>query len=264
MAVVVAGPEQPKDQTPRFHFDTAVLDPSDRFEAYRFLYAGGSDACAIGLHFSAAVSARPLDGMVLFERRLAQVSHERTPARVRGDDFEHVVLQLVLSGEMRVETPGRRFVVAPGEIVVFDMNRPQRTEIQNAHTLTCAVARSLVAEAIATLTDLHGTVMQGSRAGLVADMMVSLNRHAASLSGAEMAAAVGAFAEILRIGLRATGTATPPPPLDRRKLERACAAIERQLADPLLGPSHIAAEAEISRSRLYELFQPFGGVARQI
>ena len=81
-------------------FSTETMRPADRFEAYRSLYAGGTDAIRLGAQFSARLEARPLGEMVAFERWLDHVGHERTMRRIRQDGFEHFVMQLNLSGRL--------------------------------------------------------------------------------------------------------------------------------------------------------------------
>ncbi|MGF0536897.1 hypothetical protein ACQQ2Q_02805 [Agrobacterium sp. ES01] len=74
--------------------------------------------------FSAQVDARNYSKVLVFDRHLNDVSHERSTRRVNADGFEHGTLQLNLSGQRLVETQDNRLSVDPGQIVAFDMTKP--------------------------------------------------------------------------------------------------------------------------------------------
>jgi AraC-like DNA-binding protein len=61
--------------------------------------------------------------------------------------------------------------------------------------------------------------------------------------------------------VRAAGEA---PSADRIALEKALSLIDRELASPDLSPVRLESALALSRSRLYRLFEPFGGVRAAI
>ena len=96
----------------------------------------------------------------------------------------------------------------------------------------------------------------------MADFMASLTRNARTLSADAVNGMVGIFSELLMITLRQDdGTASAEA---RGKLKLAQELIEEGLSRHDLDPAVIAAKAGISRSRLYEMFKPHGGVASYI
>ena len=251
-------------ERPVVRFSSAELSPEDQFEAYRNLYAGGTDAIRIGPQFSARLEARPLGEIIVFERWLNHVAHDRTMGRVRQDGFEHFVIQANLSGVLVAHTPDHVAQVKPGDVVIFDTRRAYRTECENAHILTFSVARYVVERAFVGADELHGRVLAYPHCALLSDFMVSLNRHAASLSELALTTMMDVFSEMLAISLRAVDKTQLLNVSASSKLASAQRVIEEELPQRDLEPDLIAKRIGVSRSRLYELFKPLGGVAHYI
>lgn len=244
-----------------FTFDSAEIEDSEPFEAYRALYSSGSDASCAGPNFRARVEAQPLGRLVLFERWLNDVAHERTAQRARGDGFEHFTLQLNLAGCLKFTVPDGAHEVLPGEIAVFDMTRPQRTEARDAHILTFSVAREMIEAISHNATGLHGRVLSSQDGGLLSDLMQALVRRSASLVLQRQDRLMLAFGEVMAMAF--TGSA-PPRDLPLEALERARVLVDANLGSKQLSPDWLAERAGLSRTRLYDLFRPLGGVSRYI
>jgi AraC-like DNA-binding protein len=93
-------------------------------------------------------------------------------------------------------------------------------------------------------------------------MMRSLFTAAATLTVSEAEATVDAIILVARASLNAAFARAGSQP-DRSSddlMARALTFIERNLADPLLSAERIQAYLALSRSRLYRLFEPEGGV----
>lgn len=258
--------------------DTITLGPDqiatdrtdDAFEAYRALYSGGSDVDRLGNGSSdgplrTAVVAHRLPRMLLFDRRLAGISHARSPRRVARDGFDHVAVHLVLAGSLMLEVPGAIRRIEAGSLALFDLTRPQRTWTEGAHLVTASIARDRLDAATLDDLDLHGLVLGPREAGLVTDFARSLAAHAAALTPQIAGAATDSLCLMLGAtlaGLRDKDTPLPPPVASVRARARAVAYIAQHLGDRGLTSADIAAGAGLSRSALYRLFEPAGGVAR--
>lgn len=246
-----------------FSFSTDDLPEAERFETYRRLYAGGTDATQTGPGFHAHVRAISLGRIVAFERRLNAVAHERTAERVRQSGFEHFTVQLNVSGRFLAHAGAGPRSVEPGQIVLFDMTQPMRNEADQAHILTFSVAREIVESAVPDASRLHGHILSSDMCGLLADYMMSLVNRAPTLAAPAAAGATRVFATLLTSALNA-GVPHALDPAAMTRLERARRHIEQHLASPDLGPDTIASAIGVSRSTLYALFQPLGGVAKYI
>lgn len=247
-----------------FTFDSGA--EAGGFEGYRTLYAGGSDVTATGERFRARVDAHRLGRMIVFDRRLGGVMHSRDGARVRRDGFDHFTLQLLCSGRFHGGSPGNERVLNPGDVILFDMTRPQRTRADGAHFVTVSLARDVVEAVLPDARRHHGEILPASEAGLLADLMESLARRAGSLSPEAAGRTSRALAELLAGAFGAPDSIAESAldvAVDLRR-QRAEAYIEAHLHDPRLDPERVADALALSRTTLYGLFAASGGVARHI
>lgn len=101
---------------------------------------------------------------------------------------------------------------------------------------------------------------------LLADFLSSLARRLARLRPSDLPGIVDATQRLVAVcAASATGPAAQErDPGNMRLLERARRTVRRRLADADLSPAALAEELFVSRSRLYRLFEPFGGVAAYI
>lgn len=251
---------------PPHAFTFSSTDAPDGFERYRDLYKSGSDVAAAGAGFSASMKAHQVGRMLVFDRHLRAVEHSRDPARVRRDGFDHFTLQLLRAGRFHGGALGDEQRMRPGEVVLFDMTRPQRTRADDARFVTISIARDLVERAAPNARRHHGQPLPAAVSGLLGDLMVSLVRRGAALPPTASDGVARALAELLAgalAGVEPVGDASAVV-LATQRLERAQACIERRLSDPRLDAEAVAAAAGLSRSVLYRLFEPLGGVSQFI
>lgn len=250
--------------TPSFTF--ASETETTGFDAYRDLYAAGSDVAATGAPFHARVDGHRFEQLLLFERHLAGVAHSRNPARVRRDDFDHFTLQLLCDGTFRGGPIGSELALAQGDIILFDMTQPQRTLAEGAHFLTVALPRDVVEAAAPHAGKFHGTILPRANTGLLGDLLRSLARRGDTVPANSAVHVSRAVAEFLAIAISTDvpEAAVPPARLTAMRLERAQAFIDARLGDSRLDAATIASGIAVSRSVLYRLFAPAGGVAQYI
>ncbi len=239
----------------------------DGFGAYHDLYAAGSTVSRLGPTFRAAVTAHRFPGFLMFERSIAGAVHHREEARVRHDGLDHFNLQMLRNGRMAAGLPGEERPMRPGDIVVFDTTRPQRTVVDGADYVVLSLSRDAVEAALPDARRLHGVVLPRRAAGLLGDFVLSLLRNAPTLS-VDLAALGGDMVVGLLAGA-AGGVAGAEPDAasdDAFALHRARAEIyiDAHLSDPTLDADGIAAALGLSRSALYRAFARTGGVARRI
>jgi AraC-like DNA-binding protein len=176
--------------------------------------------------------------------------------------MEHFTLQLNLSGQLIAEVPSGIRNVAPGEIILFNMTRPQRTILKNAHLLTFSVSPEVVEAASPDAANLHGAVLSGPKSGLLADFMVSLVRRRIADEADAISGATLMFHQALAMALNGQGVALSGNSDDA--LQRVKLLIESRLTARELSPEWLARNAGLSRTRLYDLFKPAGGISRYI
>jgi AraC-like DNA-binding protein len=248
----------------RFSFSSQALAEEDAFAAYALLYDNGSDVSRGKGAFHAEVRAWRLEGLLLFERRLSGVIHSRS-TRAGNDGFDHVVLSLVLSGQVTGGPESGFDKAVAGDIYVTDTGQPSRTEFVSAHVLTASVSREIIEAARGTTAGLHGRILTAPRNLMLADFLQSLARNGDAIESEAQPGLSRAFIHILASvedqGVRASNEARRRDYLRRATVERM---IGETLSDLSLSVATLSRGTGISRSALYRLFEEQGGVARLI
>ncbi|MBB3937975.1 helix-turn-helix domain-containing protein [Aureimonas phyllosphaerae] len=253
-----------KSPSTRFEFDSTMFDGDEAFGRYHDLYAGGSDVHRMGPDFRARFEAHRLGSLVLFDRHLNDVAHERTAARVSGDGFSHFTLQLVVSGQMLAEQGGEVQDVRPGEIILFDLTRPQRTTAIDVHLLTFSVPHEIVKRSSLHVEGLHGRILGSAQSGLLGDVMTSMVTRQLSAVSGDPEPVVAIFEAALALALRVEDAAVLRDRNEAAAHERIRFVVEANLTKRELDPAMVAHLAGVSRTVLYDLFKPLGGISRYI
>ena len=255
-------------------FTTDVLQGEQRFEAWRSSIAVIFDVAPLahdGLDcFKASVTARHLGALLAGDLHFSSQQFSRSAARVARDGVDHYLVQWYRSGGFVGQHDGHvDMQVRAGDITVFDLGRTQRTHAAPSHVLSLVVPRETLDEALggAALTDLHGAVLRHGTVlnGLLSDYLRSLHQRLPEVTLAEAPAVVQATAQMLAACLRP----------NQRTLAQAreevqgvtLARIQRHIAQNLgtpLSPELLCRTFGISRSLLYRLFEPLGGVAHYV
>lgn len=243
------------------HF-TSQADAVQGLDVYRELYSSGADVTGLDAAFFAEVTAWRLAGILLFDRRLAGVAHERSPERVRRDGFDHFTVQLVVEGQFHLDNGGGFVRVNPGQIALGDTSLPMRNRVTAARVITASVARDVLQAALGSTAGLHGRIIDEDKALLLADYMKSLAARAPDIGEADLPAVSRAFIDLLTV---AAGAAELGRGADLRRLEFARREsvkrfIEANLEIELTAET-IGDVTGVSRATLYRIFQPDGGLS---
>jgi AraC-like DNA-binding protein len=183
----------------------------------------------------------------------------------RGGD--QISLFVLTSGVLESVYGERERKVSAGDVVIIDY----ACEIESRSSEFSMIYLMMPRDAVPPLLlgpSIHGTVLAASSAAgrLLRGAIETLIETVDGLSLAEADAAtqsVFKLAEGMFEGAyaRAAGQA---PSTDKSVLEKAFSLIDRELANPDLSPTHLESALALSRSGLYRLFEPFGGVRSAI
>lgn len=255
-------------------FSNADLPAAQRFEAWREqilpvaeiapLEDGSSDG-------PVSFATWDLGAFAFFQEENPGARFARTRRRVRTAPADHWYVFLPRSGSNWTVSDGggaagRISRGAPGQPGFYSLASACHGAMAPMRTSALFVPRDLFAAEAGLLDRLDNTILSSPLGGLLADYLTVLERHLPAMTTArvpEIADATRAMllacliperdrlqeaAHGLSIGLR----------------ERARAVVRERLGDPTLGPGEIARALGLSRSALYRLFEPQGGVARYI
>ena len=189
----------------------------------------------------------------------------RTRALISSSPLDHIQIFRLDKGQVAADYDGRQVDLRAGDIVVLDYMRPMRSKAGAFASSSLLLARD---SAPARFKDgeLHGCVLAAaSPAGRL------LGRHldavfdlVGTLALDEAEAAVGALFALAAALWSTSKAGSSTDDDDLEMFDRAVAMIVTRLGDPKLIPPSIAQALGISRTRLYTLFEPHGGVSAMI
>ncbi|MCJ2048668.1 helix-turn-helix domain-containing protein [Methylobacterium sp. J-070] len=205
-----------------------------------------------------------LGNAILCRASASGLRFERERGLVARMGVDHILAQLRLSGRARIAAGGERDC-APGDICLFDLSRPLSASSTDYQALTVVLPRPLFGADQGALDTLHGAVIRGETpfGRMLNAHLRALRAHATGFSAAEAAAAAQATAVLL--GTAALGTSgdaragAAPDGAPFLLLMRRF--IEAELAAPDLNAETLGRRFGVSRSALYRLFAPLGGVS---
>lgn len=249
---------------PRTLFTTDSLPERDRFEAWRSLFSAHDlDADPVG--FSGSIETVRVGAMALRVMDAAPQGPARSRSQIRRDAQDGFVLHLSRHA-YSVETERGVTEVPAGAVSLNDLSQPyRRSRVPETGSLILALPRSSIASVLPDEEALHGLILNGGAGRLLADHIRSLAaiRHAiTTLDAAHIAqATLHMVAACTRPSLEAVAHASGP--LDAARLRAAKQFLRGHLSTPLRVDA-MAKALGLSRSQLYRLFEPEGGIARSL
>lgn len=214
------------------------------------------------------VQRRSVDGSITVQHlgamevaRVAASSHQvvRTPRLIAAASDDYYKFSLQLSGECRITQDGRRTVLRPGDLTIYDTTRPYRMVFEHDFSMLVAMfPRALLRvpdEAIAGVT---ASRLPG-RHGLGALVSAFLPQVLRELDGVSSATAGRLSDHVLDLLTtmfleRSSLHSDDPRPQRNATLLQVKAYVERHLGDPGLTPERIAAANHMSVRSLHHLF----------
>lgn len=257
---------------PSSWFATSELTPAERFEAWRqsmsvFLdpSLGDRDAAA---SFAAEIEGYLLDDIVFSRGRASCQKFDRQSLKIARDGLEHYMIQLFFYGHMEMNLHGRTIRNRPGQIVGFDLGEIMDSVNSDFDMLCVIVPRARLAPFLAQPDSLHGLIpaVDDGSGLLLANYMRTLYRAAPMLSPAEASASAHALLDLIASAFNNAAMGRDNGYERRRQflLLRAQQFIRDNLGSPRLSPEYIATNIGVSRSSLYQVFEPVGGIAEYI
>lgn len=258
---------------PHLTLSASGLSDPDSFETYRqavsMIFDATLDDWQQQPDFRVHVDCVQLGPMLFSQASMSNAAYryERSMRKVAQVGADAVLVQIILAGSDVRVVKGEAVISGPGDVFICDLTRTISTKAQDCQNFTFVFPRSLLGLPEFELDGLHDIHLPASSTQaklLLAHIrMLWTERDRISLPDAAM------FAQSTA-GLIASLTANSIDD-DVRQAHAARAEIARvqhfvdcNLMDPELGPDMICSRLGFSRSSLYRLFEPLGGVASYI
>ena len=257
---------------PRTVFSVDTFQPNERFSVWKesisFIFDVEAAKDIQQDQFKAMVDARMFGQLVLARTTTQQQIWNRSEQNIAKDCMNHFMIQIFEAGCMWYERDGQQIIVDQSGIIIFDLSRTSQTWTNDFTNLSIILPRHLLEPHLRKPDDLHLHFLPGSMplASLLIDHVKSLKSMADMLKFQQAMDANPATISLLAACLNNAEMEhlceTPKHDAALGMLARKY--IEEQLHDTDLSADKLALMMSISRSRLYEIFKPYGGVRAYI
>lgn len=222
--------------------------------------------------FAGSVRSETLAHLQVSEVSSVTQTCRRTPQLAGRDDREYLQVGMLARGTAVVEQDGRRSVLYPGDLALYETGRPFTWSFGGDWTLrvfTWPRASVDLAAAESASATAHRLDARSGLGGIVAAVLGGLVSSPPSLSGpgaARVADEVGGL--VATLAAEHAGAADPVAATERSRAElreRVEHWIAEHLDDPDLGPASVAAAHFVSTRQLHRLYAGSGDtVTRRI
>jgi AraC-like DNA-binding protein len=247
----------------RTNFSTRSVPPDQRHDHYRREVLTALDARDPEPGFTANITALRLGPHAFYVTETGGQTMFRTPEMIAADGLDHYIVQFNIAGSHTGDFDGVPFAFGPGEVGICDLSRPMLMHSTTVKVLTTFLPRADV-EAVAPDIALHGMVLDANRAGLLIEHLTSVTRWFPRLLPETLPGITRATIALLGACLAMEAGRADFGVRESPVLARARAYVEHNLLEPSLNPARISEALGVSRSTLYRLFEPLGGVTGYI
>ena len=252
-------------------FSTRDLAPEEQFSAWQAYMALLVDLKLPELArpsdgFPADHAAWNLEGMLVIQQQAPAHSYARTAEKLRASTLDHWCLTLTRSGQAWTEVNGRVAETGPGRIELRSLAHPFSGRITQSDNLIIYLPRELFRNSSALMDASNNEVLSDNLASVLVDYLKSVEMRLSSLTAEDLPRIVSTTRDIILACLSQTSARAQATDqqMNVALMERARQYIQRGLNSPDLTPDMLCRELGISRTRLYQLFEPNGGVLHYI
>jgi AraC-like DNA-binding protein len=218
--------------------------------------------------FEARGTALRLGSMMYYHAVLPPYDYSRSQARIRRDSLDHWIIGMCRRGTQRQRSGEFDLAFGTGIPYVLTMARPFEAQRAGAEVewASLFIARDTAPEFEALLEAALYRPLNGPAGRLLASFIETLQEVAHDLRAIDLAHLETAAGALLAAALDANRDRIEAgrPQIEHLQLTRIRRLIRANLGAATLGPARLCTMGGVSRSVLYRLFEPLGGVARYI
>ena len=190
----------------------------------------------------------------------------RDPRVIARTGVNHFHVQYYRASGFTMTIDGIERQVEPEDVCMLDLSRPVTLRAEAIDNVSAIVDRGLLAPLLADADEVHGLVLgRNSEAGIaVREHLDDLWRRSPELTVAQGIELSRSTAALLAGVIRASAAyrSETRAELRRSQYRAICRFIDRQIADPDIGPDTLVRAFHVTRPTLYRMFAPHGGVGR--
>jgi AraC-like DNA-binding protein len=251
---------------------TEGLPPDAQFDAWRGFTAPCIDAQprdGVEHGFLARSESWRFEPFLLQHSRLPACHYRRTADQAHRDDLDHWLIGICREGRHLQRSGDQVTDMAHGRPHVFRTAVAFHAERAGdaIDWIGLYLPRDAMPELDGALAAAVGRPLEGPSGELLAGLLVEMVRRLPAISGIEARHLAGSVTALLAAACAGEGRRVTQPSQDAvatSQLARIRRMIRADLGLAGLTPARLCRKANVSRSTLYRLFDPFGGVMRYI
>ena len=218
--------------------------------------------------FRATMTSYRLGSMMLVQARTRAQLWRRSSSTIARDGMDHYMVQFYVAGTQYCDWSGGTVAMPSGGLLVYDLAREMSARSTDLSNMTLFLPRASLQGLLLRPDDQHMRTAPGCHplTALFKDHLTALWRQAPSMSEGQARTLTQATAQLRAACLNAQNDSASARRIstDQALFGAVRRDIDRRLQDPLLGPDDLCRRHRLSRSRLYRMFEPCGGVAAYI
>jgi AraC-like DNA-binding protein len=194
--------------------------------------------------------------------------YRRRTRQIARSGADLVMMVVYGPGGVNMRAERKEAQLGSGDIAVLDLNRETELSVTASASMTCLLPRQSLEDLTKGLDQIHGMIIPSGQDlnELLRNHMKYLFAHAADFTENQSLNLVQAMAHLLAAS---TGPANLAPEQSTAaafasKFRQVRQLIEANLTNPDLGPTFLTNLCKLSRSTLYRMFEPVGGIAAYI
>lgn len=252
-----------------FEFSTAGLARPDQFAAWRNSFAPMLDLTEVDptkAEFSGKQKLWDLGSLIFAQISTDSLAFASLPGHVRRDPVDHWTMTVLLSGSIRTDAARSAFTAGPGEVQIHSLGRSFAGTADESEMLMLFVPRDFSLETAAILGSAEFSTLATGMGRLFSDYLIDVANRLSMLNQADLPGLAAATRAMILacVSPSADRIEAAEGPIANVLLEKARQLVQSRLLDPKLGCELVRRELGISRTRLYNLFEPSGGVLHYI
>jgi AraC-like DNA-binding protein len=245
------------------------LPLEDQFAAWRDNFApmlSFAEPDDPGIGFDGEQTIWDLGSLAFSKIRTEALHFASLPGHIRRDPLDHWMMTLLLDGRSHTVGPTRVLDCSSGRVQIHPLSRPFEGDVTDSEMLMLIVPRDFCRDAVGTLDAAEFSTLDTGMGQLFADFMVGLLTSLPMLNAEDLPGLVAAMRAMIIACVAPTvkHLEVAHDPIGSVLLERARRFVSTHLYDPDLGAETLRRALGISRTRLYRLFEPTGGVMSYI
>ncbi len=223
------------------------------------------DGVTLNDGFAADHTAWNLGSMLIVQQRTPAHSYARSAAKLRFSSIDHWYIGMPRTGRAWTEVNGSVAESQPGKVEFRSLGHPFRGRMTQSENLILYLPRDLFADATAALDAKNNSILSGNLANLLIDFVNGIEARLPRLTADEVPRIVHATRDMILASLSPSAERSAAEQQAKLALmERARRYIQRNLGSPDLTADALCRELGVSRTRLYQLYEPSGGVLHYI